>query len=336
MSAFKAVVVLLFLLTACDGGSLTGGTETGNAALDAVDNAVTSGVEALSTALGEDPVAGLAALSEAALASRGCSDEDASTRVTIVCSESTHTATIVKDFERGCRAGDEVVVTGRQHLSWLNMGEGACSRPNKRPRFFKAIQGNGARQVISTGPVPENGFCDSPREALIRNFSSGARLLVTGCKEIGYSNYQSTNTSQSVQERVVIPGEGRIHYKADGSKLFDHTISTPTPLLIEVAKQEEQKFPVRKIASGEISVVHNIARYTVRGIYTDVKYDYNTCPCHPVSGTIQITATDHVTGKGLGTGVVLFKAESTGVCDSYEATFAGQAVTLSLGTCRGI
>lgn len=156
MYHLKKYLALFFTLSLVHcGGTSTGGTETGNPT-DSVALAMGNSVDTLSSALSADSHS-LTALAldtdsspeedETGVSALMSCDTDATFNVSIVCSESSHTATIVRDFGTGCDASHEVTVTGTYYNSWFNMGTSACVSSSNRPRIFHAVQGNGANPV---------------------------------------------------------------------------------------------------------------------------------------------------------------------------------------------
>ncbi len=337
------ILTLPLLQMGCDVSSSTGGTETGNASSsDSVSLAISNSVDAVSSSLSSDASALSALAVEESSVNAGfkeltkCSDDDPEVEVEIECDDTAKTATIIRNFGSGCDAGSGIIVTGKQYVSWLNMGNSACSNGTSRPRLFKATQGTGAKQIISTDTVSNTNTCGTPLTAVTRTFLGGGELNIIGCHELDYSNFQTSSSGDTVTETLTINNESRIRLKTNGSKLFDHTISSPTPLTIDLEKAKGDTLPTRKVTAGEVDVSHNLAKYTVHSIYQNVQYDYRVCPCHPISGSINVTVTDNTSGSTLGTGSITFTETTTGSCDTADATYQGTSVTLSLGSCRGI
>ncbi len=340
MKFFFGKWIWIFVFVAGCGGASTGGTETGNPS-DTVGLAMGNSVDAVSSVLSADTNALTSLILEtdqeqitsdfAAL--RAC-DVDDGLSVSIACSEANHTASIVRDFGSGCEASSSVTVTGAFHNSWFNMGSSACLSSSGRPRIFKAVQGSGAKQIISTGTISSD-VCDTPTTSATRTFSSGGSLQIKGCKLLEYSDYQTSSGTESVTESVTISHESRIRVRANGSTLYNHTISTSAPLLFQISKRSGRAAPLRTLSAGTVQVSHNLAGYTVTSSFSDLQYDYNTCRCHPISGRVNVTVTDNQTAQVLGTGSVVFTQTTTGTCDSVEATYQGTSVDLNLGSCRG-
>ncbi len=355
MQFSKNILIIIFLtmtLARCGGG--IGGTETGNPSTEGVNHAIANSVDSVSTNLSSEGN-GLVALhvqkpsirfyltkflnpiniAYAQLGTGGCSDTDPNISVTITCSDTNHEASIIKGFKSGCDAGNGIIITGKHYNSWFNMGNDSCSSSG-RPKFIQAIQGLGAKQIISTDSIPPNGSCETPMTADIRHFPDGGQLQIIGWAEMDYSNFQSSPSINSVTEKLTIEKTSRIRLNSDGSKLYDHSIFTKTPLSIDLEKKSNQALPTRKIISGEVDTKHNLAKYTVHSVFSNVQYDYNICECHPVSGSVHISVTDDKTGNEIGTGSITFTAITSGICNSFEATYAGQPINLPLGTCHGI
>ncbi|QQR80894.1 MAG: hypothetical protein IPJ69_01715 [Deltaproteobacteria bacterium] len=333
----------LFFLFGFFGCNATGGTETGNPT-DSVALAMASSVDVVSSSIGADAntLTALTLNSQSALrgshdggleSARSCdSDDDVETE--IECAEDSHEASIVRNFGTGCSAAPGVTVTGEFFSSWSNMGTGACANSLSRPQLFDAVQGSGSRQIVSTGMIASNNCSSTPTTAVTRTFAGGT-MRIRSCRRFDYSGHASSGGAESFQESLTINNENRIRLKTNGETLFDHTLSTPLPLVFTVSKLSGQILPRRSLRSGVVSVSHNIAGYTVTSTFSDLEYDYATCRCHPVSGDVDIEVTDTVTGETLGTGQISFTETTTGVCDSTTATYNGSAVSLTLGSCRG-
>lgn len=337
----------LIFIVGCGGAISTGGTETGNPSdtvglamgnsMDAVSSVLSTDTNALTAlTLEEDEDENIQVSQMSPVSALTSCDSDDGLSVSISCSESNHTASIVRDFGSGCEASSGVSVIGAFHNSWFNMGSGACTSSSNRPKIFKAVQGSGAKQVISTGTVPSSGFCETPTTSATRIFSSGGSLQIKGCKLLEYSNYQSSSGTESVTEAVTLSNESRIRLRANGSTVYNHTISTPTPLFFQISKRSGRTSPLRTLSAGTVQVLHNLSGYTVTSSFSNLQYDYNTCRCHPISGSVAVTVTDTQTFQVLGTGSIVFTQTTTGTCDSVTATYQGSSVDLSLGSCRGI
>lgn len=307
-----------------------------------VENAMASGINALnqsaqlsSMELSTDSseASALSAGKDSRLGSRGCSNSDPDVTLTYECSDTDHTSTLVRDFGEGCDVGERVVVTGKEYIGWTGMGVPACDG-RRRPRFWTAVQGtpaDSARRVVSTDPDAPT----SPVTAIMRTFPNGSSLHVIGYATTDFSGYQQSGDTQSVNGLMDIPGTSRILYRSNGTtKIFDHTISTPTALSFNLQNTEGME-PVRTIQSGELAVSHNLAKFTVHESFDQVKYDYNECECAPVSGTVDISVTDNTTGNSLGSGTLTFTASETGTCGTLTVSYEGRAVSLpALEQCR--
>lgn len=339
LAVFAALLPALHL-AGCLSSTDEGGTETGNPTLENLSLAISDSIDPVSTGLFVDSSDQEAVSVEQNLAknqsSSGCSDTDPIVQVTAVCSDSDHTASLAKSFGTGCDAGGGTAVTGTKYLSWFNMGDDSCPSTSSRPRFFKYIQGIGSKEIISTDQVPPGGSCGTPSTAATRLFPAGGQMQITSCTELSYSDFESSSEGFSVTEGMDIASERRLHLLADGSTASDHLISTPIPLTIRLTGTFGVTYPVRDIVSGETSVRNNADQYTVRSVFENLRYDPNVCSCHPISGTVSVTVTDNQTGAALGSGSVVFDAEQAGTCDSVQASYQGEAVSLSLGTCQGI
>ncbi|GEM_PF-2621413 len=221
-------------------------------------------------------------------------------------------------------------VSGAVYLSWSGMGTPACDNGSvQHPRFWVAVQGapvDAAVRVMSTDPDhPTN-----PVAAIVRTNGHGGTLQEIGSQTTSFSDYALTGSTQSVNGVLDIPAMSRIRYQADGTtKIFDHTISTPTPLHFTLqASDRENGKPVRTVTSGELDVSHNLAQFTVHSIFDHVKWDYEACDCAPVAGTITLAVTSNDTKKTVGTGTITFTAATTGECGSSDVTYNGATIKL--------
>ncbi|GEM_PF-2535409 len=350
---FPTLALIAHLLVAC--GSTTGGTETGNAGPETVAPAMGNSIDAVSD-LGADNASFTAQLflrnpphafsfarlwsnmgaAYAVTDSSGCTESDANVTTTIDCNDTTHSSRIAQDFgSSGCDAGNNITVTGAKYTQWNNMGNTSCVSSSTRPRFFEAVRGSGATQILSTSPITGTS-CDTPSTSIARHFSDGATLSIARCVALAYTNFSSSATARTLTETLNIGSENRIRVASDGTTQYSHSISTPTPLSITMTKTTAQDFPVRTISAGSVRLVHNLAAFTVTSTFTDVKYDYNVCRCQPISGSMAVAVVDNRTGATLGTGTITFTAETTGTCDSLTATYKGAAVTPTVGSCRGL
>ncbi len=338
-------LLCLGALTAC--GGATGGTETGNATPSGVGYAVGDSIDTVSGMLNSDPdfdtVAALPweklpqrtvkphfSLFRSAYAAPACVVE-------ATCDDVAHTSTFIKDFSNGCDTGDGFTVDGKRYISWFDMGPNSCTGPTAKPIFLNAIQGDGARQLHSTDVIAATGTCGIPQTAIDYDFDDGARLDITQCGEIDYLDFVATGPSAgTVTEQVSLPFAHRVFLRPNGTTLYDHSLSTPEALQVDLIKVPTQNRPNKTIHSGTVRVVHNIAQFSVDTEYQEVVWDYNQCRCYPVSGTIQITATNLVTGQTQGSGSLTFDKDSTGSCRIAQANFQGQSLNILLHACRGI
>jgi len=344
LSAYLGLVCLISLV-AC--GGATGGTETGNATPSGVGYAVGDSIDTVTGMLDSDPdfdtVASLPWQSlpratakkhfsffPSAMAAPACVIE-------ATCDDTNHTSTFIKDFSAGCDTGDGFTVEGKRYISWFDMGPNACTGPTAKPLFLNAIQGDGAHQIHSTDVIPASGTCGTPQTSIDYNFDDGARLEITQCGLLEYLNFVSTGPGEStVTEALSLPFAHRVFLRPNGSKLYDHSLSTPAALQVDLIKDPSQNRPNKTIHSGTVRVVHNIAQFSVDTDYQEVVWDYNQCLCYPVSGTIQFSATNLVTGQSLGSGSLTFDKDSTGSCRIAQANFQGQNLNILLHSCRGI
>ncbi len=334
---------LLVSFVGCGGASTSGSAVDPQASSSAevaltdssVENSTSSGVDAVGMALEEntDVESSTSALR---LGARGCTDSDVNLTKTITCDDSNHTATILRDFGTGCFTSNDssngvgVTITGKHLTQWTNMGNASCRAADKAPIFWQAVQGQGtsnlAQRVFSTDP----DHITSPVTAIVRQNGNGTSIKVMGYAVSVYSNATQSGESKSVHEQLTIPGTSRIRYKHDGvTKLFDHTVSTEVPLEIDLQKTDDQE-PVRTVVSGTIAVSHNLAQFTVHTTFNNVRYDYNECECHPVSGTINLSVTNNATSAQMGSGSITF----TG-CETSNMTYEGRTLRLPvLDNCR--
>lgn len=314
-------------------GNSVGGTETGNA-----EDTTTLKALAISDSIDAIAVALKTAVSQGRLLLTNTSSlcaNDVGASETITCDDTTHTANIIADFASGCEIGTAFTITGKRYNNWINMGDTSCSSPTGRPYFTRAFRGAGARQILSTDEIPVSGECNTPQTADIVALPAGDILNITACATFDYANYASVDTLQSVEESLAIPFEHRVRENSSGDTVYDHQISTATPLDITLAKTDAQDFPTQLINTGIVTVVNNVSHFTVQNTFANVQYDLNTCKCQPVSGSVTSAVTDTRTGASLGTGTITFTAATTGTCDTYDATFDGESITLTLESCGG-
>lgn len=74
-----------------------------------------------------------------------------------------------------------------------------------------------------------------------------------------------------------------------GRTLWNHTISTQEPLEVQVDDQ-------KRTLSGTVLVQHNLAKYTAKVEFKEVKYDLSQCGCHPISGELSVSFSGSRTG----------------------------------------
>lgn len=347
MTSFRFRFPVLFLgmawLAAC-GGGVTGGTETGNPT-PVVGYAVADSIDTVTGLLSAEPDFSPTAWTEPRpafrlarlfdlLISPACAGP--SCVVTAICDDVAHLASFVKDFSGGCDNADGFVLEGKRYMSWFNMGENACSSPTSKPTFGQAIQGLGSRQIRSTDVIPADGTCGQPSTPLNYIFDDGARLEITQCGTLDYSNFMQPAPGEgSVNETMNLPLSHRVFFNPDGSTLYDHRLLTPEALFISLTKVSGQNRPNKTIHSGKVRVENALAQLAVDTDYQDVEWDYSQCRCYPIRGTVAFTATDTANGTTLGTGSVTFNKDQTGACRVVQAVFQGEELIVSLHNCRG-
>lgn len=103
-------------------------------------------------------------------------------------------------------------------------------------------------------------------------------------------------------------------------KVFDHTISSPTPLIVLGNKSDDN----RVIQSGIVQVDHNSKLYTLIADLNNLTYS-SSC-CFPTSGTISM----ELFGSKNGTIDVVFRQN----CGQVEITQNGQTVFQTLTGCE--
>ena len=333
----------LLLLLSC-GGS-TGGTETGNATPNGVGYAVGDSIDTVTGMLGSDPDFSVASVGSSSWAARlervlsllPTAFAADTCPIVATCDDINHTATFIKDFSGACDSADGFAVEGKRYISWFNMGPNACTGPTMKPVIHNAIQGEGANQIRSTDVIPGPDDCGVPQSSIDYAFDDGARLEITQCGLFDYSNFTAIAPGEStVTETLRLAAAHRVFFKPNGQRLYDHTLSTPDSLVVELHKLPTQNFPNKTIHSGTIRVVHNIAKFSVDTRYQEVEWDYNQCRCYPVRGTMQISATNLVTGQVEGNGTLTFDKDMTGSCRIAQASFQGQTLNVPLHSCRGI
>ncbi len=333
----------LSFLAGCSGG--IGGTETGNANPTGIGFAVGDSIDTVTGMLDDTPDFGNAGLflenPSSFFAKLGrmalpCAYAGSPCVEIAECNDVLHTATFVKDFSGGCDVGDGFTVEGKRHISWFNMGPNSCTSPTSKPTFINAIQGEGARQIRSTDVIPPEGNCGQPQSPISYAFDDGSRLEITQCGTLDYLNFVSPAPGEgTVTEEMNLAAARRIFFRPNGSALYDHSLLTPQPMLVDLTKVPGQNRPNKVIHSGSLRVVHNLAKFTVDTEYQEVEWDYNECRCFPVRGTVAFTVTNDVTGETQGSGSVIFNKEETGACRLVQATFQGQELTVPLHNCRG-
>lgn len=111
---------------------------------------------------------------------------------------------------------------------------------------------------------------------------------------------------------------------ATGSVLYDHTVSTSSGIAIT------GHGITRAIASGTVTVEHNLAKYTAQAqITTSLLYTRAAC-CHPDSGVITST----LTGSTQGTETLTFTGATTGKCGTATLVSAsGTSTDITLSHC---
>lgn len=123
----------------------------------------------------------------------------------------------------------------------------------------------------------------------------------------------------STQWQIDIAGKHVIAQSASGRSIFDISVKTSTPVVVSGSLDRSN----RTIASGQIDVYHNLAKFTASFAPQNLVYS-STC-CYPVSGSINVTYTGSVTGSGS----ITFNG-----CGSATLTRAGSAKNLDLSYCE--
>lgn len=144
---------------------------------------------------------------------------------------------------------------------------------------------------------------------------SGTAVQNTGdhyAHTLTFSSATATTAAYTLQTNITWTGA------LGGSTIFQHTVTTPTPLSISWDKSAGH----RTVNSGVQTISHDLAGFAVALTYSSVVFDYKTCL--PLSGSISV----NVTGTRTGTGSVTFHS---GIADyTFTGTNArGQSVSES-------
>ncbi len=241
---------------------------------------------------------------------------------TVACNDTTHEASIIRDWgTNGCEIDNELRISGKSIGEWTNMGDNSCAVTG-RPHFWRAVQGQGvgADAVHIHSTDADNPI--APTAAITRTrVEDNAYLTTVGYDSQDFSGYDPTNLQ--VTDTLTVPGTSRILYKSDGTKLFDHTVSTAVPPSILLTKGTGTQEPTALVQGGTLQVDHNLAKFRVDAAFDTVLFNYNDCPCHPVSGTVNITVTSLTDSSSLGSGTITF----TG-CEAADVVFQGSPISI--------
>ncbi|MGE4233588.1 MAG: hypothetical protein AB7F43_09695 [Bacteriovoracia bacterium] len=121
---------------------------------------------------------------------------------------------------------------------------------------------------------------------------------------------------------IRILGLQRTRTKVDGSKGFDHSITTPSPLVVVGSRSTGE----RTINSGSVRVDNNKDKYSIIANIGPVTWQQGCC--YPTTGNVIFTVT------GSQSGSVLFNFD-TGSCGIVKATdLANNTETLQLASCE--
>jgi hypothetical protein len=158
-----------------------------------------------------------------------------------------------------------------------------------------------------------------------RTGADGVVLSIDTSTPSGYDSQISpqpsggTAISRSTASRAIdIMG---VHYIAQKgtTKLWDHTLSTASPLAITLEKDGSRS------VSGTVVLQHNLAKYTAKAELSNVVFDFAKCGCLPVSGTITTT----LSGSRTGTEML----DIMGCAEAEYASEKGVKASVTLAHC---
>ena len=184
------------------------------------------------------------------------------------CSGTVANKTVTSDFS-GCTAGrsDEFSLRGQVSLSFDSAS--TCDT---------WLAGSG---------LPTSGFVTRTTSNFQRTNPNGSVVTVTSASHTNYAGTTlggGVTTTFGVGSRTVtIAGLRRVRTSADGASVFDHSVTTTTPIVITGTRSSGN----RTVQSGAIRVDHNLARFSSATSISGLSW--NTSCCHPIAGTLSFS-----------------------------------------------
>jgi hypothetical protein len=181
---------------------------------------------------------------------------------------------------------------------WVNMGplptSGSVVRTtsNYKAKF-------GRLSVTLNTNYQDNYLAQDLGGGVVTNFTaSGREMNILGLHREGfYKNVQGTEI-----------------------KVFDHTISTPTPIVVTGTKAAGS----RVVHSGSLKIDHNLAGYSLDASVANLQYS-NNC-CYPTAGSLDFTRSGAKSGS--------MQVDFSSTCGQVSITMDGETKTKNLNSCE--
>ncbi len=215
--------------------------------------------------------------------------------------------TVISNFD-SCTVGNanQFVLTGSVKLMFDSAG--TCS------------------SWINGGLLPTSGYVVRTADSFVRSNWNGSYVKTDSnahSSYLGQSISGGIKTTFTDSSRTFdILGLHRQRFRGDGSKGFDHSVYTTSPVVTAGSRLSGN----RSIQSGAIRVDHNRARYSATTNLSGLVWD-NSC-CHPVSGTLTFDLSGSVSGKFL----INFGTNQCGLVDVTDQN--GNKTQVELYTCE--
>lgn len=150
----------------------------------------------------------------------------------------------------------------------------------------------------------------------------GTRATITGGTQKISASAEWTAVTGSSSSYTVELSEQRSAANVRGNAIFDHSITTPTPLTHALSGSGINR--VRTV-NGQIKIQHNLLNFETLVTFNNVVW--SAVDCRPSSGTATIT----VSGSRTASGIVTFADGSASY--SYSGASGSASGTITLKTC---
>lgn len=181
-------------------------------------------------------------------------------------------------------------------------------------------------QWLSGTGLPTTGSVTRTTSNFTRSNPGGSSVAVSSATHTNYSGVSIgggvTTAFGAGTRTVTISGLHRIRTSAAGRTVFDHSVTTTSPIVVSGTRLGGN----RVVSSGTVKVDHNLAKFSSTASLSGLTW--NASCCHPISGTVTFALVGGETGS-------IAIDYASGTCGEAKITKDGEFLgTLDLPGCE--